>query len=325
MDIISDILRDLRLQSAVLSTAAFRSPWGLDKGAVGGAPFHFIVEGRCILETAEGALIDLTAGGLVVLPHGDRHALFSEEGAGRTPFKDVLAANGIDGNWSREKRLQKLDHISFGGAGTLTRTINGVFTFADRRRNPLIEALPPMIHVRGQMGRGPAWLESSLALLIEALNSGRPGFLTVAERVADIVFVQAIRDCIANDPASASSWLRGLADPQIARALALIHERPSEAWTVASLGKAAALSRSVFANRFRALVGASVMEYVTARRMHVAAGLLADSNDALAEIANGAGYESEISFSKAFRRWAGVPPGQYRRRMNEPARSRQAA
>ena len=167
------------------------------------------------------------------------------------------------------------------------------------------------------MGRGPTWLESSLSLLIDESVSGRPGFQTIAERVADIVFVQAVRDHIASLPTNGSGWLRGLTDPQIARALSLVHGRPGEAWTVASLARAVALSRTGFAHRFRALVGSSVMEYVTARRMHVAAGMLARSREALPEIASEVGYESEVSFSKAFRRWAGLPPGQYRRRMKE--------
>ncbi len=317
MDLLSDVLRDLRLHSAVLSTTELRAPWGLDKGKTGGAPFHIVVEGHCVLKVADGAAIDLAPGDLVVLPHGDRHALSSERGAVRTPFKEVLEANGIDINWSPARRLEELKRIRFGGNGAITRTIAGVFMFQDRRCNPLVEALPAVIHVRGRMGRGPAWLESSLSLLLDEAASGRPGFQTIAERVADIVFVQAIRDYIANAPANGSGWLRGLTDPQIARALALVHGRPNEAWTVASLGKAVALSRTVFANRFRTLVGASVMEYVTARRMHVAAGMLAGSAGGLAEIANEVGYQSEISFNKAFRRWAGVPPGQYRRRMKE--------
>ncbi len=317
MDLISDILRDLRLQSAVLSTSEFGSPWGFDKSAIGGAPFHIIVEGRCVLQLTGAAPIDLAAGDFVILPHGGAHALMSEVDVKRVSFKDVLAANGIDGSWTREKRLEDLGRITFGGKGALTRTITGVFTFQDRRHNPLIEALPAVIHVRGHLGRGPAWLEGSLDLLIEELTAGKPGFQTVAERVADIIFVQAIRDCIAHATADGSGWLHGLTDPQVARALALIHERPGEPWTVASLGKAVGLSRTVFAYRFRALVGTSVMDYVAARRMHTAAGMLADSAEALAEIANRTGYKSEISFSKAFRRWAGVPPGQYRRRINE--------
>ncbi|MGH8773407.1 MAG: cupin domain-containing protein, partial [Burkholderiales bacterium] len=298
------------------SIGEFRAPWGVQKGAVGAAPFHVVIEGCCLLEVADNEPIELAPGDLVVLPHGTPHALLSERRAVRTPFKRVLEANGIRGTWTPGMRIEKLDRIRFGGRGSLTRIITGVFAFRDRRRNPLLEALPALIHVRGRM-EGGAWLESSLSLLIEESASGTPGFQTIAERVADIVFVQAVRDYIASKPANGGGWLRGLTDPRIARALSLVHERPSEPWTVASLAKAVALSRTVFANRFRALVGSSVMEYVTARRMHTAAGMLLDSSQALQEIANEVGYESEISFSKAFRRWAGLPPGQYRSRMKQ--------
>ncbi|HKY86124.1 MAG TPA: AraC family transcriptional regulator [Pseudorhodoplanes sp.] len=317
MDLLSEVLRDLRLESAVLSMAEFRAPWGIDKGQVGGAPFHIIVEGRCLFEAFGGAPVELAPGDLIVLPHGDRHSLLSDPGAPLTPFKQVLEINGIDGTWRPGKRAAKLDLIRFGGDGPLTRTINGVFSFHDKRRNPLLEVLPSIIHVRGRMGRGPAWLEGSLGLLIDELTSGTPGFQTIADRVADIIFVQAVRDHAARLPEHDRGWLAGLADPQIARTLSLVHGRPGEAWTVASLAKAAGLSRTVFAHRFRALIGSSVMDYVAARRMHVAAGKLARSREALAEIAKDVGYNSEISFSKAFRRWAGVPPGQYRRSMME--------
>lgn len=197
--------------------------------------------------------------------------------------------------------------------------VTGLFVFRDRRSNPLIESLPAVIHVRGQMGHPPDWLQSSLGLLIDEALSGRPGCQALTERVADIVFVQAVRDYMAAAPADASGWLRALSDPQVARAISLVHGRPGEPWTVASLARAVALSRTVFARRFSNLLGSSVMEYVTARRMHAAAGLLAESPQAMSAIANEVGYESEISFNKAFKRWAGVPPGQYRRRMKAPA------
>ncbi|WP_163995298.1 AraC family transcriptional regulator [Pyxidicoccus caerfyrddinensis] len=312
MDLLSDVLRDLRLESAVLSLGEFRAPWGFDKGTAGGAPFHVVVEGRCLLQVEDSAPIELTPGDLVVLPQGTRHALMSDRRAPRTPFQKVLEANGHDGAWTPDSRIEGLNRLRLGGQGPLTRIINGVFSFRDGRRNPFLEALPTVLLVRGR----PSWLEGSLRLLMDEAISGRPGFQTIAERVADIVFVQAVRDHAANLPSNGSGWLRGLTDRQIAHALALVHRRPSEAWTVASLARAVALSRTVFAQRFRGLVGSGVMEYVTARRMHVAAGLLTGSTETLADIANTVGYESEISFSKAFRRWAGVPPGQYRRRAN---------
>lgn len=317
MDLLSDVLRDLRLASAILSVAELRAPWGIEKSAIAGAPFYIILEGRCLLEADDHPSIELAQGDLIVWPHGDRHALVSSRGARRASSRQVLEANGVEKTWHPGMRVVQLRQIRFGGHGALTRIVMGVFSFQDRRRNPLLEGLPSVIHVRGHMGRGPAWLEGSLGLLIEELTACRPGFQTIAERVADTIFVQAVRDYVANAPTNGSGWLRGLTDPQVAHALSLIHGRPGEAWTVASLAAAVALSRTVFSNRFRELVGSTVMEYVASRRMHVAAGMLASSSEALAGIANEVGYESEISFSKAFRRWGGMPPGQYRRRMKE--------
>lgn len=325
MDLLSDVLRDLRLESVVLSTSELRAPWGYDKGAVrGAAPFHVIVEGRCQLEVADRPPVELARGDLVMFPHGDAHALYSEPGADRVPFSAVLEANGIQNTWSPGKRIEALDRLRFGGQGALTRSITGLFVFRDRRISPLLDSLPAFIHLRGQAGRGPDWPQSSRGLLIDEILSARPGFQAVTERLADIVFVQAVRDHMGSAPEQASGWLRGLADPQIARSLSLVHARPGERWTVASLAKEVALSRTVFARRFRELVGSSVMEYVTARRMHAAAGMLAASTQAMSAVANEVGYESEISFNKAFRRWAGMPPGQYRRSMRTPAFTRDA-
>ena len=314
MDLLSDVLRDLRLESVVISTSELRAPWGFDKDTVcGAAPFHVIVEGRCRLDIPERPTIELAVGDLVVFPHGDRHSLSSDADASRVPFSTILEASGLRSRWTPGQRLERLGEIRYGGHGTLTRMINGLFVFRDRRSNPLVESLPAVLHVQGRMGRGPDWLQSSLSLLIDETLSGRPGFQTLTERLADIVFVQAVRNHMSAAPSDTAGWLRGLSDPQVARALSLIHARPGEPWTVASLASSVALSRTAFARRFRELLGSSVMEYVAARRMHAAAGLLAESTHAMNAIASAVGYESEISFNKAFKRWAGVPPGQYRR------------
>ncbi|WP_158502430.1 AraC family transcriptional regulator [Vitiosangium sp. GDMCC 1.1324] len=323
MDLLSDILRDLRLESTVLSVFELHAPWGLRKdGLAGGAPFHVVIEGRCLLRMEHQKPTELTAGDLVVLPHGDAHTLSSSASAPVTPFKSVLLQNGVVETWAPGKRVGRPVVIRFGSAkGEVVRVISGVFAFRDPRRNPVLEALPPLLRVAGEHGRGPSWLENALRLLIDEAFSEAPGASTIAERVADILFVQAVRTHIASvQDGPSSGWLRGFLDPSIGRALGLVHARAAEPWTVERLARAVGLSRTVFAQRFRRLVGETVMAYVTSRRMHLAAGLLCTSNDGLGQIAEQVGYETEVTFSKAFRAWAGEPPGHYRRRMRDAKR-----
>jgi len=312
MDILSSVLRDLRLASVVFSVAEFRAPWGFDKRSVAGAPFCVVVEGRCLVCSERAAPIELTAGDLIVVPNGRPYALMSSLSAPRVPFTRVLEENGIEPDRTPGNGLQR---VHFGGTGTLTRIITGMFTFRTARRSPILAALPALIHVPGRAKRGVGWLESSLQMLIDEATSAHPGYQMIVERLADIIFVQAVREAVRSAPARERSWFRGLSDPQIARALALIHAKPDEPWTVAALANAAALSRTGFAERFRKLTGASVMAYVTRHRMHVAEELLARSSTSLAEISREVGYRSEIAFSRAFSRRFGMPPGRYRRRL----------
>ncbi|GGA39317.1 AraC family transcriptional regulator [Pelagibacterium lentulum] len=321
MDLLSSILRDLRLESVLMSVGEFGAPWGIEKARVEGfAPFHIVLEGNCLFRHENGEAVELVPGDLVLLAHGDPHWLQSDAAAPTVPFSEVLAANGGDASPTARQRLEGLPRLRFGGTGASTRMLNGVFTFGEGRRNPLTTALPSVMHVSLSRGRNvDDWVSRSLQFLIDETETGNPGFQTIAERTADIIFVQAVRDYLTGIPADAAGWLRALGDPPLARALALVHERPDHPWTIATLARKVGLSRTVFASRFRHCVGEGVMAYVTARRMHVASQLLLNTQRSMAEIAVSVGYESEISFSRAFRRWCGEPPGRYRR--NEQGRA----
>jgi AraC-like DNA-binding protein len=316
VDLLSDVLRDLRLESTVFCVLELHAPWGLEKDGLDGAPFHVVVEGRCVILLDGQRPVELAAGDLVVLPHGDAHTLSSTASASTVPFKTLLRRHGVVEPWTPGRRVGRPMEIRYGPRkGEVARVVSGVFAFRDRRRNPVLEALPRFIRVPGEHGRGRPWLESALRQLIDEAFSRAPGSATVAERVADILFVQAVRAHIATLAPASGGWLRGLLDPQIGHALSLVHAHPFVPWTVGSLARDVGLSRTVFAERFRRLVGETVMAYVTGRRMHLAAGMLCAESDGLAQIAQRIGYESEVTFSKAFRAWAGEPPGRYRRRM----------
>jgi AraC-like DNA-binding protein len=142
----------------------------------------------------------------------------------------------------------------------------------------------------------------------------RPGGETVITRLSDILVIQAIRSWIEQDSDARSGWLGALQDRQIGTAIALIHRDPARPWTVSSLAAEAAMSRSAFAARFTELVGEPAMHYVARWRMHVARSWLEDEDVGLGEMAGRLGYQSEAAFSRAFKRFIGVPPGSVRRR-----------
>ncbi len=128
-----------------------------------------------------------------------------------------------------------------------------------------------------------------------------------------MLVIQAIRAWIETDPDARTGWLGALRDPQIGRSLALIHADPARAWTVASLAREVAMSRSAFAARFTELVGEPAMQYVTRVRMQVAVDALGDHGATVAELATRLGYRSQAAFARAFKREVGVAPGAVKR------------
>ena len=207
----------------------------------------------------------------------------------------------------------------YGGGGALTTIIGGCFAVEDAEPVRLISALPAVIHVKGDRGTPVQWLEASLHFVASEMAAGQPGAQTVVSRLADILFVHAVRAYLAESGQDAKGWLRGLLDPQIGHALALIHQRPEAPWTVQSLATAVGMSRSAFASRFSELVEEPPLAYLTRWRMHKASRLLAGGTSGIGEVASRVGYEAEAAFSKAFKRWVGHAPGAYRRRRQDVA------
>jgi AraC-like DNA-binding protein len=127
-----------------------------------------------------------------------------------------------------------------------------------------------------------------------------------------VLLVEAVRQFAADAGPAGPGWLRGLADPQIGRALAAIHREPASAWTAEALAGIAGLSRSAFADRFAGLVGEPPIRYVTQWRLHLARQRLREGHSGIARIAHEVGYDSEEAFSRAFKRETGLSPARWR-------------
>jgi AraC-like DNA-binding protein len=201
--------------------------------------------------------------------------------------------------------------VHHGGGGAPTTIITGLLSFDSVSLKPMAQLLPSLILVKADQARTLA-LHNTLQLLASEMAEPTPGAEMVAQRLAEVLFIQILRTHIASGAEShKQGWLRAIFDPQIGAGLRAIHENVNKPWTVESLAGAAGMSRSAFALRFKELLGQTPLDYVTEWRMQKAIQLLQKGDKKLVEIAQSVGYESNAAFSKAFKRVVGAPPVSY--------------
>jgi AraC-like DNA-binding protein len=218
----------------------------------------------------------------------------------------------------REEVSDRYEILRHGGEGPLTRLVCGAVRFDHPAARNLVAALPDVIRIEAD-GAERDWMQGTLALMAMETRDLRAGGEAVITRLSDILVIQAIRSWMEADPTAQSGWLGALRDPQIGRALSLIHGDPARAWTVDSLARQLAMSRSSFAARFTELVGEPAMQYVTRWRMQVATTSLQEEGATVSELADRLGYRSEAAFARAFKRVVGIAPGAVKREQRASA------
>jgi AraC-like DNA-binding protein len=301
--LIADLLRSIRLCSSVYFRPELAAPWGCNM-AGRGTIFHIVASGMCWLEVwGIRQPTQLSAGDLVIVPRGIAHSVRDAPTSQTVDFFDLARSCGVENN-----RVFRA-----GGSGAITRMVCGGVKFENGATNPLLALLPPFLHVKGEDGGAAPWLQATMMHLVEELDSDRPGAEAVLTRLADILFIQAVRLYLDQHTIAEAGWVAALRDEQIGQALALLHTNPHLPWTVASLADRVAVSRSAFAARFTRLVDEPPLHYLTRLRLNAAGLRLQSSDDTLRAVATSAGYRSAATFSKAFKRQVGMPPGAYRR------------
>ncbi|MCC7381900.1 MAG: AraC family transcriptional regulator [Deltaproteobacteria bacterium] len=308
-DPLGEALHFLRMSGTFYCRSELTSPWALALPPRSGClSFHVVMSGRCQLEVEGAAVSTLQPGDLALVPHGEGHRLTSAPGV-PAPRLDELRHERIS------ERYAILRH---GGGGTATSLVCGAVRFDHPAAHHLVNLLPKVIHVEASISPQMDWMQSTLRLMAAEAQALKPGGETVITRLSDILVIQAIRSWIERDPVAQTGWLGALQDPQIGRAITLIHREPARDWTLATLASQVAMSRSAFAARFTELVGEPAMHYLARWRMHVAVTWLKEESTGLAEMAARLGYQSEAAFSRAFKRFIGVSPGAVRRNGLEP-------
>jgi AraC-like DNA-binding protein len=311
----------VRLTAAVFFRVEARSPWVIElpDGATVARSvvprpqhvisYHVVTEGRCWGGLPGEAPVSLTAGDVLVFPHGDPYVMSAPDGlrGGPEPAEVLgfLAAMSAG-------RLPFT--VAEGGGGRERLQLVCGFLGCDVRPfNPLLAALPRLLRVPGASAPADGPLEKLIELTLAEASERRAGGECMRLRLSELLFVEVVRRHLATLPADQRGWLSGLRDPVVGRALALLHERPAHPWTLDELARGAGASRSVLAERFTHFVDDPPMQYLARWRMQIAARLLAESTRKVASVAREVGYDSEAAFSRAFKKAAGVPPATWRR------------
>ena len=302
-DVLTDILRSVRLRGTVYFEAAFRAPWGMEIKGGRVANFHIVVDGRCWMRIPSlDVTLTVAPGDLVFLPHGTTHFLTDRPDRNAIPA-DQLLATGPDPTSPQPV---------YGGTGPATRLICGHFERDPGSRHPLFTGLPPLIHIAA--GDDPAgnWIQAAAGLLVVESRSQGAGARAVVDRMAEALLLKVLRTYADTTPGG-TGFLTALADAGLQRAIESMHREPGRAWTLEALALEAGMSRTALAVRFRQAVGTSPIRYLAEWRMLKARDLLLTTDLTLAAIADRSGYRSEFAFARAFKRIHGLPPGAVRR------------
>jgi AraC-like DNA-binding protein len=316
MDVLSSVLKSVHLEGAVYLNAEFSAPWCI-RGKYGLTRvkhrlpeiehvvyFHFLTEGRCKVRLADGAeVLEVGAGDLVLFPQDDRHLLGSDLHVAPVDTDSMAAAiDAVD--------FYQMRH---GGGGAVTRFVCGYLACSRSLCRPLLEVLPRLLRIPIGDGQASALLRDLLRAGVRESLDARPGAESVLARLAELMFVEALRRYIESLPPEGKGWFAGVRDAHIGRALALLHEQPGRPWTVDELAREAALSRSALAERFTELVGEPPIQYLMRWRLALAARTLRSGEDPVSRVAERSGYESEAAFTRAFKREFGMPPTAWRK------------
>ncbi len=304
VDPLGEALQPLQMTGVFYCRSELSEPWGMELMPLPGyAWFHVITEGSAELD-AEGETRTLHRGELALVPHGTGHTLRSSPGTEAPPILDL----------ERERISDRYEVLRHGGGGQPSRMICGAIRFEHPSARGLIDLLPAIVQVGDSVSSDGGSIRATLGLIAAETVEPQPGGEAVVTRLADILVIQTIRSWIETDPGAQSGWLGALRDPRIGRSLNLIHTDPGRDWTVASLAREVAMSRSAFAARFTELVGVPALRYLTEWRMGLARDRLEAGDVTVGAVAEELGHGSEAAFSRAFKRITGFTPGAVPRR-----------
>lgn len=326
-DPLADVLRNIRLTGALCFLVDASTPWGVEVPAADTfrtmlvpraehlVSYHLILEGGGWVRVEGAPAVRFEAGDILMMPHGDPYAMLSRPD--QRPEYDAPATVAF----LREMAAGRMPLVVEEGGGGTPRTmyVCGYLGCDARPFNPLLAALPRLLHIQQSSAARTGLLGHLVACAMVEVRTGRFGGECIRLGLAELLFVEVVRRYLEALPVTGGGWLAGLRDPAVGRVLAMLHGHLAHRWTLRALADGAALSRAALAERFLRLVGCPPIEYLTRWRMQVAARLLADPGAKVSDVAARVGYESDAAFSRAFKKATGLPPAAWRGRTHPAA------
>jgi len=315
-DLLSEMLKAVRLTGSVFLNASFSAPFGVisPKSYDEHTPMarlrhisilHLIVAGSCTLEAASGERREVRAGDLLFLPFADAHKFWNGAPAEMAAASEIVQPGTIEGMWT----------VSYGGGGDETRMVCGFVESSEFLFSPVFRTLPALVVERTTEDKVGALIGSTVREIVTLVEAATPGTQAVLGRLMELLFVEVLRRHIARLPGGSKGWFAALNDPVVGRTLQLLHSDPARRWTIDEIAREVGSSRTVIAERFKAMLGRPPIDYATSWRIQLAAERLRVGHESIASIAAGAGYDSEPAFIRAFKRITGVTPGSLREAM----------
>jgi AraC-like DNA-binding protein len=320
VDPLSDVLRTVKLRGALFFLVDATSPWCVEVPAARAfadiilprarqvISYHVAVAGRGLAGVHGDAPVAVEAGDIIVFPHGDPYRMASApEAAAELDRQETL-------QFFRDLAAGRLPFIikEGGGRAPSAQFVCSFLACDLTPYNPILSALPRLLHVRRSDDTPSDLLDRLVELTIAEAQANRVGAQTIRLGLSELMFVEVLRRHLAAAPTERPNWLTALRDPIVGRAITRIHSTPSARWTLDQLARETGTSRSVLSERFAATVGLSPGRYVTMWRLQIAARLLADETDKISSIAERIGFSSEAAFSRAFKRATGQSPANWR-------------
>ncbi|HLE71491.1 MAG TPA: AraC family transcriptional regulator [Vicinamibacteria bacterium] len=322
VDALSDVLRAVRLSGALFFVVDATSPWLVEipsaaaisplilPGAGHLISYHVVTEGSFWGGILGEPAMRLEAGDVLIVPHGDPYVLSTAKGGeSRLSLEENLA-------FFKSLAAGELPFVleDGGGGPERLRLVCGFLGCEALPFNPILAALPRLVHVRGPSTALGDRLNRLVEFALDESRENRAGSDCVLLRISELLFIEVVRRHLESLPPEETGWLAGLRDPVVGRALALLHQQPAHPWTLEKLARGAGLSRSALAERFNGFVGQPPMQYLTRWRIQLAAKLLAEDARKVSAVAMEVGYDSEAAFSRAFKKSVGVSPAAWRDR-----------